>query len=278
MKEEIVNMREIKTLRELQIIETSIFRDILCFCKEHNIGMNVLGGTLIGAVRHKGFIPWDDDIDLSISRPDYEKIVSLHNSGIYISENCYLMSAETDDNYNGYIPQIVLRNSKMRSDQYREEEDLKIGVSVFIFDGVPDNILARKLFYIKIFVLRSLHALCRSNFKYVNSRLAKKVGPILQPLFDCKDTKKYRDMVIKLGRTYSYSKSKYVAPNLDTDAFKEICERKVFEKREKLSFEGLECYAPSNYLDHLRRYYGDFMKLPPEHARIAKHRFKAWIE
>lgn len=271
-------MRKITDLRELQLIQIKVLKEFTEFCRLHKLRVYMIGGSLIGAVRHKGFIPWDDDIDVSMPRTDYNTLVELHRNGIKVSENCCLLSAEVDNNFNGYIPQVVYRNSKMISRQYRENEELKIGLSIFVYDGVPSGWIAQNIYYKKMYLLRSLYALCRADFNYVNTKIAKKIGPLLQPFFKVKNTKKYRDKILKYAQKYDYCDSEYVAPNVDTDAKKELVMRSIYNKFVELEFEGFNCYAASNYIDHLTKYYGDYMELPPIEARNAKHSFEAWIE
>lgn len=271
-------VRKITHLRELQLVQIKVLKDFMIFCDLHGIRVYMIGGSLIGAVRHKGFIPWDDDIDVSIPRPDYNKIVELHNKGTMISKDCYLLSAETDDSFNGYIPQIVYKKSKLFSGQYREREELKIGLSVFVYDGVPENKLVQNIYFKKMYFLRALYALCRADFKHVNTKIAKKIGPFLQPFFRYEYTKKYRDKILKYAKKYAYLDSNFVAPNADSNAKKELVNRSLYEGFVELEFEGLKCYAAKNYIEHLTKYYGDYMQLPPVEERQEKHSFEAWID
>lgn len=269
-------MKNVNTLRELQLITIFIYRDLMKFCEENNIKPYLLGGSLLGAVRHKGFIPWDDDMDICMSRDDYNKLISLSKGNI--SDKCRIIDPEIDSSFKGYIPLAVYKNSKQASGQYREEEDLYVSVSIFVYDGVPSNRIKRWLYYVHMYMLRAEHALCRANFNNVNTKFARKVGPILSTFFKSKDVYKYKKKILKLQKKYAFSNSKYVSTNADTNAWLEVFERKRFEEAKKVDFENIPSYVFSYYDEHLKRYYGDYMELPPEEDRNPKHSFKVWIE
>lgn len=269
-------MKKIETLRELQLISTFIYKDLRTFCNNHDLQVYLHGGSLIGALRHKGYIPWDDDIDVCMSRPNYEKMLDI--SGGKISEKCTVIDPQSDDTFNGYIPVIVYNNSKIESGQYRTKEELKIGVSVFVYDGIISNAVLQKLYYAHMFLLRSEHALCRADFNHVNTTVAKKVGPILQRFYKIESVKKYKKKVLNLQRKYSYENSRYVSTNADFQSSKEVCLKENFEKAVEIQFEGIQSFTYSHYDSHLRKYYGDYMKLPPKEQQEPKHSFKAWIE
>lgn len=274
---EIADMKRIESLRELQRVSTFIYSDLLRFCNNHGLKVYLFGGTLIGAVRHHGYIPWDDDIDVAMSRTDYDKMLTIASNG-WISEKCRIVDPVREKAYKGYIPVVAYENSKLLSGQYREKEELKISISIFIYDGVPENKLFQKLFFLRGYMLRAQHALCRADFKNVNTKPAKIFGPIIAPFYKEEDVFKYKDKIIKHIQKYSYDSSKYCACNCDYKASREVCSKYSFEKSTKVEFEGMECYVFSHYLEHLTKYYGDFMQLPPESARKPKHSFDTWIE
>lgn len=269
-------MKRVDDIFELQKIYVEILKNFYELCNKNSIKLYLLGGTLLGAVRHKGFIPWDDDIDVSISREDYEKLLRLFNTTSL--SNYTLIDPETNRNFKGYIPQFILKNSKMSSAQYKEEEELHLGISIFIFDGITENKLLRWIFLKKMYILRSLHALCRVNFKNVNTRRAKFFGPLLQPFFSTKSVYKYKNKILKLQKKYNYSSSKFIAPNIDTDAKKEVVLKSIYEKSKTINFEGIECLVSENFKEHLQNYYGNYMELPPMESRQPKHSFSVWVD
>lgn len=269
-------MKKVETLRQLQLVSLYVFKDLKKFCDKNGLTLYLLGGTLIGAVRHKGFIPWDDDIDVCMSRDDYKRLVKLSDGKI--SEKCSLIDPATARDYKGYIPVVVYNNSELTSGQFREKEHLKIGVSIFVYDGVPTGAFARKLYFTRMYFLRAEHALCRADFKKVNSRIAKIVGPFLSTFYRRENVYKYKLKIIQFSQKYAFKKSTYVAPNTDTNAWLEVFSRKEFERSDELDFEGIRCKVFGYYHKHLSNYYGDYMKLPSAEAQISKHDFDATVE
>jgi len=269
-------LKKIETLRELQIVQTDMLREFYSFCSENKLRCFLWGGTLIGAVRHQGFIPWDDDVDLCIPRPDYDELLRLSNEGI--SDNLALLAPEKDKKYRGYIPRIVLKKSKLVSGQYRVDDELQIGISIFVMDGAPDNSFSRWFYYKKMYLLRALHACCIADFRHASSRIGKLAGPVLTPFFNPDQCYKYRDRVLRYAKKYSYADSVWVSPNADTDGIKEVAEKELYEQVIPIQFENMTLFASGNYESHLKSYYGDYMMLPPEDKRLPKHDFSAWVE
>lgn len=269
-------MKRINTLRELQLISIYIYNDLRNFCNSNGLQVYLHGGTLIGALRHKGYIPWDDDIDVCMSRIDYEKMLSISNGNI--SEKCYVIDPERNLSFNGYIPVVIYKNSKMHSGQYRTDEDLHIGISIFIYDGIITNYLLQKLYYIHMFILRAEHALCRANFKHVNTKTAKIVGPILQKFYKTNNILKFKNKILKLQKKYPYENCVLVSTNADFQSSREVCKKTDFEKAIRISFEGIESYTYSHFDSHLKKYYGNYMQLPTQRQQVSKHKFNAWIE
>ena len=270
-------MKKIEMLRDLQRVSTYIYNDLNSFCVKNGLKVYLFGGSLIGAVRHGGYIPWDDDIDVAMSRPDYQKMLTLTNNG-WISDKCRIVDPLLDKEFKGYIPLAVYENSKLISGQFKEQEDLKISISIFVYDGAPDGWLKQKVYYGRVYMLRAEHALCRANFRNVNTTPAKIYGPILSKFYKSDDVYKYKMKIIKHAEKYKYENSELCACNCDYQALREVFSKESFETSVELNFEGMKCYSFKHYKEHLTRYYGDYMKLPPEEEQKPKHSFEAWIE
>lgn len=269
-------MKKVNTLRELQLVSIYIYKQLLEECEKCGIKLYLLGGTLIGAVRHKGFIPWDDDIDVCLSRTDYNKL--LKKTGGKIGNKCRLINPADEKNYKGCVPVVVYENSRLASKQFKDKEDLKIAISLFVYDGAPKSNLGRIYYYTKLYILRAMHALCRADFKNVNTKAAKLVGPVLSPFFKAEKVWKYKEKILKWQQKYPYETSEYVSTNMDSYSHKEVFPKYTFEDCTELSFEGIKSYSFSNYHEQLTTYYGDYMVLPPEEEQNPKHSFDAEIE
>lgn len=269
-------MKKIENLKELQKINILILKELYRVAIKNDIKIYLFGGTLIGALRDNKFIPWDDDIDLCLSRNDYEKLVKI--SKIEFNKEIELLDPYTNDEFRGYIPQVVYKKSKLISKQYREKEENKIGISLFIFDGITENKVLRWFYYKRMRLLRIKHALCRANFSYVNTSIAKKIGPVLQPFFKSEDVYKYKHKILELQKKYNYKDCNLVSANSDTNGYKEISTRKAFEIEKKILFEGIECLIYSSYKEYLEKCHPTYKKLPPLEKRKPKHGFLAWYE
>ena len=147
------------TLKEIQQEQAKILKKLADFCKENDLTYYLTGGTLLGAIRHKGFIPWDDDIDVVMPRPDYDRMHQIVKEKKYhIDDNLILRSLQYN---NLLLPFSKVMNTSLRMEThfYENEYDNYLWVDVFPMDGLPESDKKINKIYKKIWFLRRLLAL-----------------------------------------------------------------------------------------------------------------------
>lgn len=260
--------------KDSQKISLSILKYIDEFCKRNAITYFIGYGTLLGAVRHLGFIPWDDDIDIIMFRKDYEKFINCFNVGDQDIYKC--LSFETGTFYLPYA-KVVDTRTVVKAKNFVEIVDNGIAVDVFPMDYVSDSkeecIRIRNKYRIYGKLLRySLYndfseMSKRINFKYPVYLIAKALG-----------TKRISNQIIKFNKKLPSDEKQFT---ISFGAFlcgdKGIYEGEWFNKECLLSFEDYEFFAPEKYKEFLSERYGDYMKLPPEDQRI-QHLQDAWLK
>lgn len=251
---------------QLQQITLEILRYFDHYAKEHGLTYYMAGGTLLGAVRHQGFIPWDDDIDLMMPRPDYERLFSIYDNQ---NKEYILMSCESDPDYkNPYARLSDPRNVL----HYRDGtvKDTGVFIDIFPIDGYPANALSAKLHQYRLAVRRK-----KMDFKRARSSASriKEVSKSIARLFLRRSVNEYCRQLNRLAKKYSYAESSYagVAVTSLAHLFRERNEKKVYSETVFLPFEDLRLPAPAGYDTYLRKLYGDYMQLPPENQRVTQH-------
>ena len=269
-------MRELD-LREIQLAELDILKEFDAICRKNGLCYSLAFGTLLGAVRHGGFIPWDDDVDVMMPRPDYEKfreIALKELTGRYVI---------TDDRgKKGEYPFIkMLDNSVIVArDNFKWEVD-RLWLDVFPIDGIASDFAERKKRSGKLAKLRKSITRVKilENPATFGQKLASAVYRLGVSLFWNR-----RTLFSKLHREiarYPYETSEYVSdPACDMcgyGVFASALPPESYYKTVEMNFEGCAFSAIERWKDHLKSFYGDYMSLPPEEKRIS-HGLKAYIK
>ena len=263
------------SIDELKKIQIGILDYIDNFCRKNNINYWIDTGTLLGAVRHKGYIPWDDDIDIGMLRDDYEKFIKLFNKDnkTQYKFHCY----EIDKNW--YFPygKVLDENTIM----YEPDEETGIKTAVFVDVFIYDNIINDEKIIKKMYKKRDLYTKLSNlqNNKHFVSLNKQKYNFIRYPFYLLMQLFPKRYFVkknIKNSKKYINSNTNYVG-NL-TSVTKMICSKDVFKSFVDLEFEGKKYKAPIGYEEWLKAFYGDYMKLPPKEKQVSHHRFVAYYK
>lgn len=259
-----------KELQHLKDIELEILDEFLRICNENDIKYFLVGGTLLGAVRHGGFIPWDDDIDISMIRSEYKRFIETCKT--QLSDKYALQCFDTEPNC-GLVFAKIRKKGTVMSEDYSSHIDMSQGIwiDIFVYDAVPANPRKLKKHLQKVSFLKNLY-IVKCGYKMPpNKSIAFKcayytaialAAPIsLTTIINALEREFYRYQdntdvkYFPFGGAYSADKE------LQDKAFLEDLSPIVFEERECLSF--------TNYDKYLTRLYGDYMQLPPAEKRVA---------
>lgn len=264
------------TLREIQLAELDILIEFDKICRVHGLKYSLDGGTLLGAVRHKGFIPWDDDVDVMMPRTDYEKFIYMIKNGeIVLNDN---LEITTDRGPDAIYPFLKLcdKSVKVSRDEIKEVDYLWI--DIFPVDGLPDNldkankILKKAKLCRKIISFNKLTD--KKAYKGRHSTLSLFLIVLFAKLYG--DKRAFKNLQKFVGK-YPYGKMPFCTKvawplGKGTERVLELSEN---ESVIDIEFEGHKFYAVEAWDKFLKGTYGDYMCLPPEEERVL-HGLKAY--
>lgn len=260
------------TLAESKALMLDILNDVSDFCDSRNLVYYLAYGTLIGAIRHKGFIPWDDDIDIMMPRPDYERFLKE-----YHCHGKYAISSPLIDKGSFLIYTKVFDSRTVKYERgvdYNRFPPLGVDIDVFPLDGIPDD---DKIVFYKRDSLRQVRLgrlLARSITSDINTLTLKSLlaSIIINPICRLIGKDFFIRESIRLAMKYPFencNKVHVAFPN--SSSMKEQYDKLLFSERVKVEFESFMYWAPKGYEKVLRSYYGDYMQLPPLEKQQTHH-------
>ncbi len=266
-------------LAELKKIELDVLCKIHDICQQQNIRYSLAAGTLLGAVRHGGFIPWDDDIDIFMPRPDYDRFIEYCKSNP-VPFN--MLCAETNDKYKYVFAKAMAKDTVIIED-FSNPDNIEMGVYIDVFpvDGLADTYEAAKKEFSKTSFKREL--LVAKNWKKFKRSKTRswKYEPIRFAFFVMSRFVSSQRIIKSLNKRFrknSFEQCLYSACISSSYRKKDIMETEIFKEYIDMAFEGKTFKAFKNYHAYLSNIYGNYMELPPENKRVSHHSFEAYFK
>lgn len=265
------------SLEELKQIELETLKEIHKICVAEGIKYSLSGGTLIGAVRHGGFIPWDDDIDILMPRPEYNRFIEYCKNN---KTDFRLICSETDSKYGYLFAKAVNPNTVIIEEGgNRDGADLGVYVDIFPIDGLADDREKAKVKFNEKRFRREL--LVAYNWrKYFRSKTKSIIyEPIRFGFFVLSRFANSKKLIEKIQKQFleeNFEKYKYAGCICGAYRSREILPREVYAETSEIEFEGNTFMAMTNKDAYLTTLYGDYMKLPPEDKQVSHHAFTAY--
>lgn len=259
--------------KKVQDLTMNTLNVLINYCEEHDLRYYFTGGALIGVLRHKGFIPWDDDIDLGLPRKDFDKLHELLSKDM--PKGYGICNRFTDPNWHFAMSQFIDLESEIEINLAEQPRKAHIWIDIFPLDGLPDNDIIRWLKVKYILIHRYLVQIAFISTQVDSHRqrplveqMALKMCKII-PVGKLFDTRKILDHLEYVLRKTDFDKSQWCGNMLGRYREKEVVLKKWFGIPQKGRFEGKLVNIPQNSDAILKKLYGNYMELPPEENRIA---------
>lgn len=263
-----MNVGKKLNLKEIQEVELNIMREFHSFCEKYNLKYVLDGGTLLGAIRHNGFIPWDDDIDVSMPYPDYLNFLKLFEEN-NLNPDLLAMHDMVGNIGIHYTKLVDLRTiclNPARDDKHR----YSVFIDIFPMMSIEDNDEEALNRIKKILELR------KKSWKFINFKTHNPIKYLYRLIFGNIKLKKIVSEMEKICQEIEYgttSRIRCVPAEMRTLI---PADNDHFENRILKDFESYCFYIPNNYDKYLRNMYGDYMQLPPENKRYTHELDAYW--
>jgi lipopolysaccharide cholinephosphotransferase len=258
--------------KNIQLIGLNILINFINICDKYNLRYYVIGGTLIGVLRHKGFIPWDDDIDIGMPRKDYERFLEISKD--VLPEGYALSNHQTDPEWFFNMSQIIDTHTIIDIFMNEKPRRFHAWIDLFPLDGLPKNSFRRWLHIKHILFYRYLiqikHVRTQVNTHKVGRPVYEKIILKLFKLISVSKLINSEKSLLRLNKClnkYDYEKSDYVGNMLGRYREREAVPKVYFGEPKYLPFENITVAVPAMSHELQTALYGDYMQIPPVEKR-----------
>lgn len=264
---------------ETQALLVDMLQHFADYCQKHGLRYYLVGGTLLGAIRHNGFIPWDDDIDVGMPRPDYERFLELVQTEP-VNKAYKVISLKDGSSPLPFAEMIHTGTRVERPTLKYLENDLVVQhafLDIFPQDGWPESEAEAQKVVKKAAFLRFMNKMAKAKIgggKTILRTIGKIPFALVAKMIGAHTINRKLD---EFAKRYDYDSGKYVgAITYGIYGLGERCLRKEVVAFAEVEFEGRKFYAPGCWDSYLKGIFGDYMTLPPEEKRIS-HDLKVWL-
>ena len=260
----------------MQVVSFDMLKDIVAICEENHFVYHLTGGSALGAIRHKGFIPWDDDLDIDMARKDIQKFLQIIEKEY--GDKYWIHTPYSSEKFCMPCYQLRRKDTIFQTCYDVSEEQCGIAVDIPIMENIPDNVFFRKIHGLGSLMF-GLIVSCRRFYKNRKFMLEMSAG--------LSETQKVFKTKIAIGFFFSFlplntwtrllDKWNGLCKNQNTKMvsvptgrkhyFGEIYQRNEFYETTEAVFEGIKVKVPKEYDKYLRHMYGDYMEIPPKEKR-----------
>ncbi|HBF73936.1 MAG TPA: LicD family protein [Lactobacillus sp.] len=249
-------------------VELGNLAKIISLCDQLSLNYFLIGGSLLGAIRHQGFIPWDDDMDIGMTRADYEKFAKYAPEKLG-HDHYFLQTAYSDDSYGFSYMKLLDRFTYIEEKGNVNNARKGVFIDIFPFDRIPDEPSQRRSQFARFKLLDS-RIILKAGYGLIENPLRRhKPDPGPDKVEDLTQLKREREDVMRLYDHDQFNFYKNLASQYGYDH--EILSGTEISNLTKVPFEYLQVNVPTAYDSILTRMYGDYMSLPPENQRTEKH-------
>ena len=264
------------SLYDIQRIELGLLQQFDEICRNNHLRYSLGGGTLLGAIRHHGFIPWDDDVDVMMPRPDYDTFIAYcrtHETPFDV------IDYESTPGYYGLFAKISARDTIIKDSVIDLDCQMGVSIDVFPLDGLGNTYNSAVKNYRKTEWNRELLNAAAWK-KYTRSKTH---GLVYEPIRFClfllsrfAKPKKIIEKIDRINRSISFDQSSFAGCVCGSYRLREVMEQKAFAEYITIEFENCQFQAIKAYDAYLTKHYNNYMELPPEEKRQTHHTYKAY--